>query len=160
MSESTSCSWCHTSNDIIPFARNWCRSCGHAADRCRLECDCATCEHGRLNAMRIHGHSHTKPPPNPAPATSPPPLPPGKVRVSGTIECHLVGFTDPSVALVLSANGLELLLTDSERPGVSARIVLTLANLMSFARLVQQAQRGDSSELIALYVEPETGKSP
>lgn len=51
MSDSVSCSWCHTMNDIMPFARNYCPNCGHAADRCRMECDCTTCQRQRSNAL-------------------------------------------------------------------------------------------------------------
>ena len=47
---SQSCSWCHTMNVVGSIVRGVviksptpCRECGHRADVCRLECDCAKC---------------------------------------------------------------------------------------------------------------------
>lgn len=38
---SRSCSWCH---ELNPASERWCANCGHAAHKCRLECDCPECE--------------------------------------------------------------------------------------------------------------------
>ena len=35
-----SCSWCH---ELNPVGERWCASCGHAAHRPRLACDCGRC---------------------------------------------------------------------------------------------------------------------
>lgn len=43
MSLSASCSWCHTTNTLVPGVRNLCRRCGHRADLARIDCDCPKC---------------------------------------------------------------------------------------------------------------------
>lgn len=35
-----SCGWCHTMNDST---EHWCHSCGHAAHKARMDCDCPRC---------------------------------------------------------------------------------------------------------------------
>jgi hypothetical protein len=37
-----SCSWCHEINDLGQFT--YCATCGHRADRPRVDCDCEVCE--------------------------------------------------------------------------------------------------------------------
>lgn len=39
----STCSWCHTSNDLVPGVKNICRHCHHRADLPRSDCDCFEC---------------------------------------------------------------------------------------------------------------------
>lgn len=40
MSYSSTCSWCHSVNTS---QARWCKTCGHAAQLCRSDCDCLKC---------------------------------------------------------------------------------------------------------------------
>lgn len=37
------CSWCHTINDVIPFAKSECVQCGHDFTKPRMACECRLC---------------------------------------------------------------------------------------------------------------------
>jgi hypothetical protein len=50
-----SCSWCHKANESTVL---WCRNCGHAVGKSRLQCDCRQCDQGK----RFAEHKPPKPP--------------------------------------------------------------------------------------------------
>lgn len=128
MTEGQTCSWCHTPNDIIPFARNWCRQCGHAADRSRGDCDCAKCKAARAWAPKSGGSD---------PLAVGFPSDKGAPRI---FDVKQLRFMDASVAFAVENDSLVIVVTDEadkQLPTRSVRVTLTESDLECWLTIIR-----------------------
>lgn len=46
------CSWCHTANTVQAGTWPFCATCGHRADKPRIDCDCDQCQLALVKAYK------------------------------------------------------------------------------------------------------------